>query len=746
MPENTDISNFHQIELSIRRLESVCTMPCVASQLFSRLGSRDCTASDLSALINSDAALTAKILSIAYDEGINISEEDFSFEHVLEQLDSQVIYKGLLSVKVLSGSGCERDVVLPKQELARHNLAVACCAKIIAEKSNQQVNPELAYTAGLLHDIGKLAIEKLMPKSFARLVEEAKNKGVSICDIEFKYLGADHAAIGRKLAERWHLPESLVLAIWLHHSDTEVIGRNIKKARIASIVQLADCVVRSRDIGASGSYDKAELPTAVMSSLAIEQEQIEEIFEQLDTQVREKCRVLGMDLARPDSVYCDVVGEVAGQLAKERASLLEQRRQLQKQASHFVFVTEFISSIDSTDEAFDIAEKLAVSWQRFYQTGPLCLYLKNSKEEKSFNVVVAENQAEIKSVIIEGPADEDRAMWKLKENGTINAADSMDWLLEQVGIEFNLRAAKLVPLYCGSKHIGGILFELRCPADMELPEESIKSAATAAGGILGIALASGIHQGFAEQFVRLISRPETNREEAAGEEVKAKETKGNLLEALAEMAAGAAHELNNPLSVIAGRAQLLAQSETEEEKKKILYQIRENTKELASIIDGLMSFAEPAAAKAAATDLSQIVDEASELAALKSKVEKVDVQLKVADEADKVFVDSGQVVSAIANILVNCLEAYPDKSGVIEVNAERAGGFVKLSITDFGCGMDSETLSKAAYPFFSSKQAGRQRGMGLAYANRVIQLNKGRLETASEPDKGTTVTIYLPCE
>lgn len=69
---------------------------------------------------------------------------------------------------------------------------------------------------------------------------------------------------------------------------------------------------------------------------------------------------------------------------------------------------------------------------------------------------------------------------------------------------------------------------------------------------------------------------------------------------------------------------------------------------------------------------------------------------------------------------------------------------VKLEIKDSGCGMDAETLKKATQPFFSAKPAGRNRGMGLAYAARFIQLNKGSLKIASEPGKGTAVTICLP--
>ena len=159
-----------------------------------------------------------------------------------------------------------------------------------------------------------------------------------------------------------------------------------------------------------------------------------------------------------------------------------------------------------------------------------------------------------------------------------------------------------------------------------------------------------------------------------------------------------------------------------------------------------MSFAEPPEARAAQTDITQMLDEAIQLARQKTNTEHIDVQIAAAEGLDSVFVDSAQIVSSIANVISNAVESYGEKPGPIKITAEAAesGDSVKLQISDVGCGMDAETISKATQPFFSAKPAGRKRGMGLAYAVRFIQLNKGSLNIASEPGSGTTVTIYLP--
>ena len=130
------------------------------------------------------------------------------------------------------------------------------------------------------------------------------------------------------------------------------------------------------------------------------------------------------------------------------------------------------------------------------------------------------------------------------------------------------------------------------------------------------------------------------------------------------------------------------------------------------------------------------------------KVEKINAEIKKAEDVKNLFIDSAQIVSAIANIISNAFESYGNTGGPVKITARQAetGDFVKLSIEDKGCGMSNETLKKAIQPFFSAKPAGRKRGMGLAYAARLIQLNKGSLSISSELDKGTTVSIYLPCK
>jgi putative nucleotidyltransferase with HDIG domain len=740
-PANTTVTQ--QIELAVSGLDSLSTLPCIAVQFLPKLLQGQLSPSALADIIESDPALTARILSLIEQRGVGLPDGRFSLRQALDKLSAHDVRDAILSINVLQAfdldDGIDKDRVTAKKGLLLHSIAVACCAKDIAETASPQMDSQLAYSAGLLHDMGKLALEETMPKSFASMVEEAKSTKRSSRAIEQKHLGTDHTIIGKRLGQKWRLPNLIVLAIWLHHSQTVTIAEDMPEARIAAVVQLADSIARQAGIGASGSFDLPEPSESISQWLAISPGQLQQIREKLSETVRQKSNILGLYLPKAGANYCKIVHNAAAQLARQHTELSGENRRLQSDSSHLDFITDFLLGINPISGASDIAEDFAARWQKFYQTGMVCLYLAPWRRSQRLEAVVVENLSQSRMVCLNAPAQTSVIPKTIANNFAIlNAHDHIDWLFEQLDVDFDVNRTKLMPLLSGRKAVGAIAFELNYPGDVELFEEKFRTSASIAGVVLGMALAQQRQQHFAERFARLISQPKDTQTRAAPAE--------NSLNALAEMAAGAAHELNNPLAVISGRAQLLADAESDQEKKKILEQIYKNAKETSAIIEDLMSFAEPPEARASQTDIKQMLDEAIQLARQKTNAEHLDVQIAAAEGLESVFVDSAQVVSAIANVISNAVESYGDKPGPIKITAEAAesGDSVKLQISDTGCGMDAETVQKATQPFFSAKPAGRKRGMGLAYAVRFIQLNKGSLNIASEPDSGTTVTICLP--
>jgi putative nucleotidyltransferase with HDIG domain len=742
-----------QVELVIRRLDSLSILPSVAVQCFPKLLQPQWSPSDVAEIAQADPALSAKILSIIHQNALQAAGENISVGAALEKLPANLARDAVFSLKVYPGLGGNDNRAMIRKQLVVHCLAVACCAEDIAAIASYEIDSQLAYTAGLLHDIGKLAIDEVMPRSFVGIIEQAKSRQVSTCTIEQQNLGTDHTLLGKRLAVKWHLPNQIMLAIWLHHSDTSVISEHAPEARIAQIVQLADLVARQCNIGQSGSYDSADSADRIASSLAIDTKHLEQIRGNLAEKVRQKSAVLALDLPNVADNYCNTVHTAAVRLAQQQNKLLLENRQLQSTSSRLDFATDFLSSINPLAEPIDIAENFAARWQNFYQTGLVCLYIAAPRKGQLLKAVIVQSPSEIKTVCLNVPADMP-VVPRLVANSfaIIDAQAETDWLFEQLDVDFDLSRTKLVPLLSNGKAIGGIVFELRYPAEIEQLEENFRTTSSIAGAVLGMALAAASQQRFAEQFAQLLTGPADTKPQTTKEtqpkQTETKITTTTPLTALAEMAGGAAHELNNPLSVISGRAQILARSETDPEKKQVLKQIQENAGRLSAIIDDLMAFAEPPQPRPVGTDIKQVLDEATQLTAQKQNAEKIDIQTNLSKALGNAFVDSAQIASAIANIFSNSLESYDEGTGPIKVDAvnDESGDFVKLQITDSGCGMDAETLKKATQPFFSARLAGRKRGMGLAHTQRIIELNNGSLGITSQPGEGTTVTILLPCK
>ncbi|MHC4559139.1 MAG: HDOD domain-containing protein [Planctomycetota bacterium] len=738
-----------QVEHAIGRLDSLSILPCVGSQLFSKLIQGQFSPSMLADIIESDPALTARTLLLISLRGLSLSEGIFSLRQALDKLSAHDVRDAVLSVKILPpfdiDNVADNSFISFKKGLLLHSLAVACCSKDITEMVSPQIDSQLAYCAGLLHDIGKLALDDTMPKSFARIVEEAKSAKECSRAIEQKHLGTEHTLLGKHLAQKWQLPNPITLAIWLHHSETVTISQEIPHARIAAVVQLADSIARQLDIGCSGSFDVPGPAGQIARYLGIDTEQLQQIRQNLPAAVEQKSGVLGLDL--PDAVasfcrFAQFAQVAAARWARRETELSLENRRLQSDSSHLDFTTDFLLGINPAGRAINIAESFATRWQKFYQTGMVCLYLLPSAGSQTLEAVIVEGLSQSRIVTIDVPAEVQAIPKTIANNFSIlNAYDHINWLFEQLDVDFDVNRSKLMPLISNGRAIGAIAFELHYPGDAELFEEKFRTSTSIAGAVLDMALAQQRQQNFAERFARLIS--------PAGSSLPSEPAVApaeDSLNALAEMAAGAAHELNNPLAVISGRAQLLAEAQSDQETKEILKQIYENAREASGIIEDLMSFAEPPQPRIGRTDVKKMLDEAVQLSRRKTNVEDIDVQIEVPPDIEHVFVDSAQIVSAIANVISNAVESYSDNLEPIKITADtdESGERVKLAITDTGCGMDAEMVEKAIQPFFSAKPAGRKRGMGLAYAARFIQLNQGKLNIASELGSGTTVTICLP--
>lgn len=732
-----------EVELAVRRLGALSVLPATANRFAAGLVEMSLDPDELIELVESEPALGVMVFDLAVRQ--TKSGGIYSIRSAVEQLTLRAIRDAFFSLGIYWPADGNGERVQFRRQLILNAAAVGSCARQIAEISQSGIDPDTAYTAGLMHSLGNLALDEAMPRSFATMIAQARGQGVNISDVQNENISLDYTILGKRLGARWHLAEQIQTAIWLHNISPQTIAQAIPQPQLAQAVHLAYLLARKFEIGQSGSFDTVEMPREeILPGLSPLK------LESIGISVKQRLEAAGQVADSSDELaaYSGTIRKMASKLAVEGTKAMQESKRARTKSSHFDFTKEFLAGLTPVSEPIEIAERFACQWQKFYQTGTVCLYLTDNGGP--VDAVVMENNRS--SMVCLRPRENEPVIPQqiAGKFAIIDAADVCDWLFEQLQVEFDISQTKVAPLLISGKAIGAIVFEFRYPVETADLHEMFEATCFIAAAALGSAFARSEQQRFAERFARIAAGKPTAKTAPAvqrSEEVRpvgTDDSTGNI-SALAEFAAGAAHELNNPLSVISGRAQLLARTEADPTKKESLKQIQQNSGELSRIVEDLMGFAEPDEPRKALVAVKQIIDEAVQLTALKTGIDTADIDIQIAENVNDVSVDSGQVVSALANIISNALEAYEQGHGPVTISARRADSLVQINISDSGRGMDAEMLKKITWPFYSAKPAGRKRGMGLATADRLIELNGGSLSFESQPGRGTTATVVIPC-
>ncbi len=251
---------------------------------------------------------------------------------------------------------------------------------------------------------------------------------------------------------------------------------------------------------------------------------------------------------------------------------------------------------------------------------------------------------------------------------------------------------------------------------------------------------------------------------AAVDITERKQLEQNLLhsqkmEAIGRLAGGVAHDFNNMLQVILSYgSRLLARMGTSDPRREFVAEIVNAGNQAATLTRNLLAFGRRQVLAPSLLDLNEVVRGAESM--LRGALgEDIDLQLSLAPEVGRVEVDPGQIQQVVFNLAVNARHAMPRGGKLtIETSAvELAEGFddseepitvgryVVLAISDTGCGMDEETCRRAFDPYFTTKPPGEGTGLGLSIVHGVVRQSGGTVRIYSEPDRGTTVKVYLPC-
>lgn len=219
----------------------------------------------------------------------------------------------------------------------------------------------------------------------------------------------------------------------------------------------------------------------------------------------------------------------------------------------------------------------------------------------------------------------------------------------------------------------------------------------------------------------------------------------NRLASIGRLAAGVAHEINNPLTLISGYTEVLARRMGDApQASRYLGIITEEVDRITTIVRNLLNFARPSPQELAHYQLNELVAHTLNLAGNQMKKGGIRLELALAKDLPELPVNRNELEQVFLNIILNACQAMPG-GGVLSVSTRLTEGpSVQVEFTDTGCGIPEENLHSIFDPFFTTKEVGEGTGLGLSVSYGIVKKYEGSIQVTSEVGRGTTFLINLP--
>lgn len=239
-----------------------------------------------------------------------------------------------------------------------------------------------------------------------------------------------------------------------------------------------------------------------------------------------------------------------------------------------------------------------------------------------------------------------------------------------------------------------------------------------------------------------------------------KKTQAQLVQAgklagIGQLAAGIAHEINNPLSGVLGYAKRLLKKAENEDLKKIpglesfqreMKLIVDSALRCKKIIDGLLKFSRTSENMNMAVNVNEVIDEALILFGNQLSSQNIDLHKVLCPTISVIRANHTQIQQVFTDIIINAIQAMPNGGTLTIATRSLNLSAVEIEFTDTGEGIPKENLPKIFEPFFTTREPGKGTGLGLYMIYRILQEHHGHIDVSSEGGKGATFIVTLPCK
>lgn len=677
-------------------------MPQILIKLIELLQTDDAGMPELADLIAKDAGMTGKILAVANSSAYQRGNRSAGLEQSLVSLGTDMIKTLVISESVFQTfNNFPHSGGTDLRAFWKHALGAAVVARDAARLMDYP-HVEEAYLAGLLHNVGRLALLATAPREYA--TNFLARDDADLCAIEQRTLQITHTEAGAWLIERWHLDSFLADSVLYHH---EPAARLESAHPLIRIVRLAHLLVHHAD--------QPALVAEAAALCGIGEHALDGIMQSAARQVRQSADYLGIDLTGADEIVAPPA------TMPPPADPVQQR--LQEEVRNMMLVSEMGQSIARQQGETNMLEAMTRSARVLFDFGTAVILLENPTGQALVGVAAGEHQQRLAQFaialdrpgIVASAAVERRVMLATRGAQPLGIAEEQ--LFRILGTE----SIACVPLLAGQRCLGVLI-----------------------GGVEAWRLPD-LHK--RERFLQAFGNQAASAlETALSERGHAKRQIAHVADEYRDATRRVLHEVNNPLSIIKNYLSVLdAKLARREPVVSEMSVLNEEIDRVGQLIGGLADLQPTDAGRVA--NVSRVVDEVLRLfRATDFLPASVQVLVRMLDEPNEVAGDADLLKQILVNLVKNSVEAMP-QGGRIEianrghVNRERRL-YVELVVSDTGPGLAPDVLANL-FGAVQSRKEGKHHGLGLSIVHGLVRKLDGLIACRSGKG-GTSFEILLP--
>ncbi|MCP2011121.1 signal transduction histidine kinase/HD-like signal output (HDOD) protein [Duganella sp. HSC-15S17] len=657
---------------------------------------------ELAALIAKDAAMTSKILTVANSSAYHRNARVVGLEQSLVSLGTDMIKTLVISESVFQTfNSFPHSSSTDLRGFWKGSLTTAVIARDIARQM-EYPHVEEAYLAGLLHNVGRLALLATAPKEYAFNFMARDDE--DLCAVEQRTLQITHSEAGAWLIERWHLDSFLADSVLYHH---EPISRVESAHPLIRVVRLAHLLCFHED---------QQLAIEEAGHLCgLDAEKLDQIVSNAARQVEKSAAYLGIDLAGADDIPTPTA------YAAPMVDPVQQR--LSEEVRNMVLVSEMGQTFARQQGEAGLLDAMTRSARILFDFENAVVLLENPTGHALHGTATGDQQQRLAELVIPlnkgGVVAEAATARKLtfvsRDSQALSVAEEQ--LFRIVGSESMVCLPLVANQRCLGVLIGGApAWQM---ASFQKRERFLQSFGTQAAAALETAISERGH---------------TKRQIA------------HVAEEYREASRRVVHEVNNPLSIIKNYLSVLdgklAKREPVVGEMSIL---NEEIDRVGQLINGLADLQPTESSRV--TDVGRVVDDVLRLFRATDFVPaSVQIVVRMQEEPAEIDGDADLLKQILVNLIKNAVEALAD-GGKIEisnrghVNRERKL-YLELVVSDTGPGLSAEVLANLFSAVRSTKE-GAHHGLGLSIVHSLVKKMQG-LITCRSGKTGTTFEILLP--